>query len=223
MAKASDKKVETKEPPPNPVSVELSKYHNDDKTKYDILYKGKELTGHYGIEKYPFQQPDEKVWRLEPRHSGGNFKFPQFLKYMRFKSPQEAAEFFVPIYRAVEETTKATPLPDNIMDYFNREAREFKEEQQALSGQFLRLQMRRQSLIRLAKQYGIEEATSWSSDADLDEKVNRLLTISLEGKDVPFFSEASLYKLLGKEDARTIRAVLRNVIALVAPEQAELF
>lgn len=39
-----------------------------------------------------------------------------------------------------------------------------------------------------------------------------------EGDEMaPFFSEAFLYNLLGKEDARTVRALLRNLIERVMP------
>jgi len=68
----------------------------------------------------------------------------------------------------------------------------------------------------------IKDELNWhEDDAKSGSSINELLNFKREGEDVPFFSEAGLYDLVGKEDARSILSHLRAVLKDHAPDRCD--
>lgn len=70
------------------------------------------------------------------------------------------------------------------------------------------------ALNKARKDYTREDLTGlWplGSDADCPFQKLKSLTAVHKGKDVPIFSESYLYDTLGKDDARTVLALLNSI------------
>ena len=89
----------------------------------------------------------------------------------------------------------------------------------------------------LPRTFIVKEASYVAEPEDLRAAFKKLLRLKLEGvpehftklagyakgdEDAPFFSEAFLYVLLGKEDARTVLSYIHNLIKLAGLDLYEL-
>ena len=84
---------------------------------------------------------------------------------------------------------------------------------------------RRWELKHLADKYNLTSLGYQNEDTDKAQELRRLLDfehwMEKEEKTIPFFSEAVLYELEGKQDARTILALLSGVAEHIDPEIAK--
>ena len=158
-------------------------------------------------------------WRITHAHE----RIYEELRYLQFESKEHAAKFVFALETTLITIEHGKPLPVDVTDYFNRRAQAALQELRELRGRITYVQMERRQLLALGRDYGLESATYLSEDADSHKSLRDLLKFRIYVKDqeVPFFSEAALYELIGKEDARTVLALLRKVITHIDPVLAE--
>lgn len=123
------------------------------------------------------------------------------------------------IFKIHTEKEIAThPLSDCLTNYIERRARDVANEKEALSNKLLNIIMEEGSLRNLAEKYNLEQVKWDTENSDKQKSVQNLLEFKIG--DVPFFSEAYLYEIIGKEEARTLLALVRNVVRLIDPKQS---
>ena len=110
----------------------------------------------------------------------------------------------------------------------NQQARDWRDRKKRLSEMAQELAWSRAELIHLAETLGMEEddepMLNWHYLLGLQDTdpVDDIKELSIDGQ-VPFFSEAYLYELVGKEDARTILAMMRQVVSMIDETKATGF
>lgn len=141
---------------------------------------------------------------------------------LNFNTKEEAANFAYNFNKTVKETIDAKPLSQDLMSYLKTRARDLAREKQELMSNFVRIDNDFFSLEQLAKKYNIEDLL-YTTESNLNSNcVEKLLDfkVYVNDEEVPFFSEVALYNLIGKEDARTVLALLSNVISKIDPSKA---
>lgn len=137
---------------------------------------------------------------------------------LRFDSENEAATFVSMFVGQVVQARDNSPVPEEIRSFLNREADTIRRDVNSLKDQWIRLHGRARGLRYLAKKFNIQEPVWLLEQNDIGEVVKKIVEFKLENGEHPFFSEGTLYDLLGKEDARTVLVHIRNLIELVSPE-----
>lgn len=142
------------------------------------------------------------------------------VKNIKFKTKEEAADFLYLLHTTSEKYKESNPLPDDIRTYLVNRANTLYNEKQNILRMLYSIQAEQQFLTKLAEQNKIERIL-WSTDSsDIKTTIEKLLDfkIKIKKKEVQLFSEAALYHLIGKDDARTVLALLRNVVSIAAPD-----
>jgi len=104
-----------------------------------------------------------------------------------------------------------TEIKSDLASYLNQRARDLQENRRTLKA----LLLEQRHLLSLAKKYGLDVVKSWCESGDSGKAVKELSEFCLDGGDVPFFCETTLYELIGKDDARTVLALIDNVLIQV--------
>lgn len=180
----------------------------------------KNLDSEWLGEVYPMY--DHSGWKVEVVASNHDY---EALKRLKFPTKEVAADALYTIRKTVDAITSATPLPETVMQFLEREADQLRREQQEIEGRLLHVRGKQAWLLEIAKTYGVERIKWSTKDSDAEAVVRKLLEFTLEfGKkkvtEHPFFSEATLYELIGKEDARSVLALLKQVVGFVSPSKA---
>lgn len=141
------------------------------------------------------------------------------LKWMRFESRELAAQYCYNLIRISEKITKEQPLPEDVTAYLKERSEDLRKEEQNALNQFLRIRCERHQLRKIAERGQIEQIVYLSNEIDQEKIVRELLSfeVHLKKKQVPLFSETALYALIGKEDARTVLAMVERVCNAVSP------
>lgn len=174
-------------------------------------YKGNK--GYYGIDNYSMSSS-----------RGADDYFRQLSGVpLKFNTKEEAANFAYNFNKTVKETIDTKPLSQDVMSYLKTRARDLAREKQELMSNFVRIDNELYLLEQLGKKYNVEGllcAIESNLNSDCVEKLlDFKVYVDNEGV-VPFFSEVSLYSLIGKENARTVLALLSNVISKIDPSKA---
>jgi len=103
-------------------------------------------------------------------------------------------------------------LPEDVERWIIIRAREIHEERQRARS----LLDEQRGILKLAKKYGIKTAEFMCEESDDDLTIRHAREFCLEGDDIPFFCEMKLYDLLGKEDARTVLAIVDQLIRQIS-------
>ena len=106
------------------------------------------------------------------------------------------------------EPPGAATVPEDIQQYLILRGRLLDEEFQKCRA----IQRERRRLLYLAREYEIQELEWATEESDPASAVSMARSFCLTGSDVPFFSESELYELVGKEDARTVLAIVDQLI-----------
>lgn len=102
----------------------------------------------------------------------------------------------------------AATVPKDIQQYLIIRRRLLNEEFEKCRA----IQRERQRLLNLAREYGIPKLEWATEESDPASAVSMVRSFCRTGSDIPFFSESELYELVGKEDARTILAIINRLI-----------
>ncbi len=159
--------------------------------------------------------PHVNQWRIDnvwPEN------FLPVLRNMRFDSKEQSAEFCYSLISHVESQTKNCPLPSDLVQYLNDKATELQKKNDQLLQDFHAITRERYYLNQVAERNQILRLEYLTRETNQQKVVNDLLEFNISGSDVPFFSEVSLYELIGKEDARTVLALVKQVCNLLAPD-----
>lgn len=184
----------------------------------------------YAAVHLPPQNKDEEVGlcigRIRKEYSGDGWfvetlALPDYdaIPTLRFDTKEDCAAFAVEVYMQVKHARNSSPIPDDIRRFLSEAIRELHEEEKALRTRNLSFVMRAKMLRRLAEAHGLGEIHRVQSDPDTI--VREIAEWKRQGDEYPFFSEATLYELVGKEDARTLLVFIRQLAGLVDPLAAE--
>lgn len=166
--------------------------------------------------------------------------FSEDVRYATFPDRNMAISFYYLLRTRVEATAKAHPLPDDVNRYLERRAGQLREELKAAVSVFHRIRQEQWQLNKFASEYGIQRVEWQTDDASPESAARKLLETTFtfpnptktpeetdfsadfmpDGQDGPWV-EANLinmiYALGGKEQGRTIRALLENVLTHLDP------
>lgn len=150
-----------------------------------------------------------------------------YVNYINFPTKEVATNFLYFFLLRTKAYCDEHPLPKSVEGYLVDRAEFLRKEEQKLLGDFLQIRSERYRLKKFAEENRIQEVEWRTDDADSEAVVRKLLDFEVfvkqEKRDVPLFSETALYNLIGKEDARTVRSLLKSVITCVAPNMAYEF
>lgn len=197
------------------VTLLFRPYREGDNHHY-IISVAREKDDEYGERLCEINSHDGKsfwISRTDPEDYGKN------INSLRFPDKEQAAAFFYHLRERCRQIATNSPLPEDVMHYLTDRARGLRQEEQRLLGQFLNIRFERASLRKFGEKNQIEAIQWITDDTDEEAAVKKLLTfeVSHKRKRIPLFSETVLYERFGKEDARTILALLEKVCNFVAP------
>jgi hypothetical protein len=160
----------------------------------------------------------ERPWIISSTGFSG-ISYENQLRYLRFSSREEAATFMYVLKNKVAETVDRNPLTEELMRYLSQRAETLHEEEKKLLTDFFRIRVEQHQLLMFAKKYGVREVLWRTEHTDQEKAVSALLDfkIHVDKEEVLFVSETALYKLIGKEDARTVLALIKNLCNMLAP------
>lgn len=121
-----------------------------------------------------------------------------------FPSAESALAVGLQMCRDHDKRMAKYVVPKPLQDAIERAERSVREQERDLRSLNCRAAFGRWEVEELRKAAGMPP-TDW----DTDDLVKRLNEVSFDDKH-PFFSEANLYDLLGKEDARTVLALIEE-------------
>lgn len=196
----------------------------DESDRFGIRVKVLEKDDKYGT---PIGQLEEKVVEGCARFRWTE-TYPTDLldsvRFMDFESKEIAANFLYLLNIKTEETRKKFPLPQEVTDYFERRANNLFEEKRNLLLRLKELQSEFSRLLRIAKENNLLKVQFYDEESDGSLLVNKLMnykSYDSEGNLVRFFSEACLYPLCGKEEARSILRLIDDVCSFIDPTYEE--
>lgn len=160
----------------------------------------------------------ERPWFISSTGFSG-VSYGDQLRYLRFSNREEAAMFMYVLKNKVAETVDSSPLSEDLMRYLSQRAETLHEEEKRLLASFFNIRTEQKQLLMFAKKYGVREVLWRTEHTDQEKAVLALLNFKIHvgKKEVPFVSEAALYELIGKEDARTALALIEKICAILAP------
>lgn len=191
--------------------------HNKEDDTFINVRLAKSEDDQYGNLICTLYKQEENKWRIYDIHERS---IPEITNYL-FPTKEAAATFVASLLMEVERVRNVSPLPKSVQTYLVRRAQQLKENEKNLLSQFWQIRDEQYQLLKFARENKIGEV-EWNTDhSDIELAVKKLLEfeVAIKGEDkpVPFFSETSLYKLIGKDDARTVRALLNALLEKVAP------
>lgn len=132
-----------------------------------------------------------------------------------FPTKDLAYEFIVAFRKNMKRHVEERPLPDDVMDFIQQKARLLYDRKKLLISELYDVQSERHSLLTIARKYNVHEVECVLANADGNKIVKDLLEFKYE--ENPFFSEETLYELIGKNDARTLLALISALVEYVEP------
>ena len=161
---------------------------------------------------------DNPYWKI--KSWSDPYEFMERERTPNFQTDEEAALFLWNVTACSNRLRGAIPVPQVVIDYITEEIRVLRPMLDTARNTALQAYLKKRSLQYFAKQLGLEKLFY-----ELEDKtpVKDLLEfkISHKGEEIPFFSESFLYDLIGKEDARTVLALLTKVVERIDPVTAE--
>lgn len=164
--------------------------------------------------------------------------FLDHVQHLRFPTKELAAVAFYVIRQKVAEIVENKPLPQDIIRYLEDRSNNLREREQALLSEFWKIRSERWQLRKFAEKNQISSVRYRNEDTDQEAAVRKLLEFEVwvpkkavcdlvpdasadAYEKVPFISEAALYNLVGKEDARMALSLVQNILEMVAPNIAQ--
>jgi hypothetical protein len=205
--KADNAPVYTIEPKPN--------YDNT-----DVIKENGAVIAEISVIKKPLGNKKPTEGQYPYYFARGSDNNTMLFELNKFKTKEDAFHFVVSVRKAYLNEITRRPLGKNLNQYIELQARTLRERTQAAVSNLHNLVNEKYTLLTLAREFGVKEAEVYVDDSDLGQTIDNLL--SYKFGEHPFFSESCLYELMGKEDARTVLALLGKLIKIVAPEKAIL-
>ena len=152
-------------------------------------------------------------------------KYTEFLNDIKFETKEQAAFFCHQFIERSSKIAETAPLPYDVTRYLEERENHLRKEEESTLEDFYRIREERYRLREVAKRNQISSIMFHTQWIDKEKAVNELLTfevhIKADGKEeyeaVPFISEAALYSLIGKDDARNVLVLINNICNMVAP------
>jgi hypothetical protein len=138
----------------------------------------------------------------------------QFLP--RFETFEKAAQFLWNVTFAANMCRAKIPVTNEVLDYVRREGEDLRRQADAVRSMAMNVYHKQQTLRHMAKSLGID-GIAWEIGEDDDVRKLADFKVLHDGEEIPFFSEAYLYETIGKEEARTLRSLMRTFITKIDP------
>lgn len=142
------------------------------------------------------------------------------VRQMKFDSQEAAANFLLAVQKCARNFQKEHPWPEDLQHYLINQTYDLITEYQQCCSRLRAIRNQLEQLRKFGIDGNIDSVTYATNDFDKDEIVKSLLefTVFVEKQEVPFVSEAALYPLLGKEDARTALALMKRICEALSPQ-----
>lgn len=153
---------------------------------------------------------NKPAWTIAKIGTSNEFKWDSdSVQGMFFTTKEAAAAALFTIFNGIE----SNPCPPRIATFLEDEARELREVTNEARNTFFRIRRKREFLQRLAKEHNLNLGL-YLDDADKETPVTKLRDFFDEHLD-------ELYDCMGKDWARTFRALVAGVVQEIDPEAAE--
>lgn len=135
-----------------------------------------------------------------------------------FATPEQAGWFYYYLHRfgSIRGDIKAT---DTVIGLIKETARNLSTRSKAIRDEAFNVQHEMRVLKEFVKELNFPEDSIY--ELEDNDVVARVRDMKLEGDDIPFFSEAKLYDLLGKEDARSVLGAINKLMEAIDPIAAK--
>lgn len=141
----------------------------------------------------------------------------------QFKDRDELAAYALRLVRWHAAAVKNVPVPPKVKELVDRIRRELHTQAQKLREQCLYHQILQETVDRVLPTVGLEPYDEPGSPAEnLIRKLDEFVLPCDPPKSPPFFSEAKLYDLLGKTDARDVLSIIAQVKRQLDPVKGAL-
>lgn len=235
--KAVPKKDAMKKPTLQDLLIYEPKYQGSDqdmKSGFVSVKLRENLDDRYGRPLCTLHGREENVWII---YECSPSDFLDHVRYLRLPTKELAAATFYAIRQKVSEIVENKPLPQDVIRYLEERSRHLREREQALLAEFWQIRSERWQLRQFAEKNQISSVYYQTEDTDQEAAVRKLLEFEVwvpkkavcdlvpDGENdayekVPFVSEAALYNLVGKQDARTALVMINDILEMVAPNTA---
>jgi hypothetical protein len=195
------------------IKIEPSSYGGS-KFYAQYLHKDKDGKSEYSGLCYVNSYKDKEFFIERP-----NFPYEALngLERIKFETPELAAQFMYQLIKfgKPRNDIKAT---DETLNYVKSAIRSIHERAKIIRSQSRELFYETALLKSMMKSLHIP--LEIFPELPEDDAAARVRDLTLQGDDVPFFSESKLYELLGKEDARQVLAVIERLLEKTDPVAA---
>jgi len=145
----------------------------------------------------------------------------EYLDRFYFASKADAATVVYHMLELHKTAVAKVPIPVHIHERLTHNLRDLQRQEQELRSICFNNRIQQEDLVRLAHELGDNLEHGELPLTHAQQAIKEIDELCLEGEEVPFFSETKLYKLLGKEDARSVLAVLHNLKRIADPVRGE--
>lgn len=184
--------------------------------EYPVTASNPDAEGIYpreiGVVKYREYRAEAKkpAWTIAKIGTSNQFKWDsESVQGMFFTTKEAAAAALFTIWNGIE----ANPCPPRIAAFLEDEARDLRELTNETRKAFFRIRQKRQFLQRLAKEYHLDLGF-YLAETDSGTPVTKLRDFFDEHLD-------EIYDCMGKDWARTFRALVAGIVREIDPEAAE--
>lgn len=143
------------------------------------------------------------------------------LNSIEFENRDEAAGVVLALVRAHRAAVARVPVPKEQHAFIVRQVGDLREQATALRTLCFQNRSQMRELEAVGKLMGLEDKLPSYSESKPEKLIARIDAFTLQGDEVPFFTEGKLYDLLGKDDARSVLALIAQVKRALDPVAAE--
>lgn len=140
---------------------------------------------------------------------------------IQFADRDEAALVVLSLVRAHREAVARVPVPKEQHAFIVRQIGDLREQATALRTLCFQNRSQMRELEVVAKLLGLEDKIPSYSESKPEKLIARIDAFTLDCDKLPFFTEGKLYDLLGKDDARSVLALIAQVKRALDPVAAE--
>ena len=157
---------------------------------------------------YPsFEEKGKPAWKVSGLGSRFDSKWDDStFNSLRFKTKEMAATVLFTIWKSIQDN----PCPPDMADWLGREAQNLYKEEREIRNRFYDVRERRRTISRLTKAHNLDICLAAEEHSEAVKELSAFIDESID----------KIYEDFGKDWARTLRALLTNVVEEVDPGAA---
>lgn len=137
-----------------------------------------------------------------------------------FETKDEAASIVLSLLTAHRKAVAKAPVPKEQVDFISRQLDDNRRQAQALRDMCWANRSQMRELRATAKALGLARNLPSHDESDVEKLIATIDNFKLDfdgPKDPPFFSEAKLYDMLGKDQARSVLGLMDQIKRALDP------